>query len=355
VAERSAASHYGRETIEDRARLHADRANLRSAVARAIDARDATSALRFVRALGDHWHTTSQLTAGYDMACRALSLDGGNSVDRAHALHRSGRLAFELGDEAPARHNFDLAETMLAATGDRHGLWQVVQERSFYEGVLGNHEEARRYGERAVGLAGELGERDLEQLSAAVLAQVLLDAELARPAPDPAALQAIAQTHERVLAWARAEGNERHEMLVTANHGWFLLVTGDADASIELLRHALRLGVLDGMTWPAVADVVLSIGIACAYAERPHVAAQLLAAALAELGREGRPLHRSEEPYVAAAQAAARAALGPSVYEQAVRDGCELAPEDVIDMALAGGEIAFGAAIAHALDETPYE
>jgi predicted ATPase len=287
LAERLARGRYGANTAEERLRLEAERSNFRAALTRAIDAEDAVTALRFVRLLGDHWHQASGLAENYATARAALAIPGGDDRDRAHALHRAGRLAFELGDEGAFRSLDAAAEAALARLGDDRGLWQLFQERAFSESVLGNHEEAIRQGERAVELAREIGERDLELIATAVLALSLAESELGQAAPDATVLRRCREMYEPAFAWATSEASGTEEAVFALNYGWLLLELGETSAALEPMQAGLRAGVREQSSWRLLKDTVMVIGYAAARLGAHRTSAQLIAAALREFERRG--------------------------------------------------------------------
>jgi predicted ATPase len=333
LARRHAPAHYGQESSEDQAVYRTERANYRQAFARALAVGDGDAAHRFVRFLGDYWHANRELAEGFDLARRALLLAARDPNDRAHALHRAGRLAFELGDEELARGWFSAAERALAEHRDDHGLWQVLQERAFYEAVNGNYDDAVSFAERALRLAGPLRQDELDAISTSVLVHALTERELARLAPDRAVLRRACEIHVQVLEWARSAASPAFRLYLEANHGWLCLQSGEAETALRHLDEALSLGEAEDCPWEVLEETALVVGVAGSHAGRFRTSALVLEAVLADLEREHRPVHRSEAPVVARARAMCRRALGASAYEQIVREAVALDAASVLQLA----------------------
>jgi predicted ATPase len=334
LAEQLAPARYGAETAEERMRFEADRANFQVVLWRAIEAGDASTALRLVRLLGDLWYRASGLHETARIFREALALPGGDAPDRAWALLQASRIAFDLGRRAEYRSFSAASEAIFTEMGDIRGLWQVVQERAHYETVLGNHADAIRAGERAVGLARTEADREHEMIATAELAEAMLESELDRAAPDQEVLAQAQAMYQTVVAWATSEASGLLESHFMLNFGWLLCRIGEYGAALEHMQAGIRIGLRERVPWRLLKSYLLEVGLIASALGHQRVTVELIAFARVEFEREGEEPEPVELRLLVEARRLARTTLGDEEFEQAGRRGEQLTPEQAVELAL---------------------
>src|SRR5829696_6940962 len=196
-------------------RLDAEQDNLRAVLERAIETRDADTALRLGAALWRFWGQRGHLQEGKASLERALAIDG--DVDfsvRAAAIHYLGNLALELnefpaasrhfteslalrrqlddqeliayslnglglvswytGDVSSAAEHFNEVLTIWSATGDLPGVAIAQHNLGMLAAKEGKYALARSHHEQALALRRQLGNTDGVAYSLWALATVAL-------------------------------------------------------------------------------------------------------------------------------------------------------------------------------------
>ena len=124
------------------------------------------------------------------------------------------------------------SEAIFTEVGDARSSGQVVQERAFYEAVLGDYPKAIREGERALGIAREVDDRSLEMRASLVLAVVLVEYQYLQGARDPAMLSRARQLLDAALDWVRVEGTSVERLAFESNAGVVI------DCSVSRREHS---------------------------------------------------------------------------------------------------------------------
>ena len=346
LAETFASERYGASSAEQRSHFEADGANLQTVLSRAIRDEDASTALRLVRNLGDLMYDSGGTRDSLRIAREALSLPGGDAGDRAHALLRASRFAAVLGDAAEYRSLSMASEAIFADARDTRGCWSVVQERAFYEGQLGDHTTAIREGERALALACEIADRTLEITTIAVLATLRVEWQYLHGFPDPDVVRQARKDFDDVYAWVQDFGTRFDNVVMTFNIACALCLLSEHEEALDLTQRSLRIGVKDRVQWALLKEDVLWIGFAAVALEMYRVGMRLVSRALFEFEKEGQPLQPATARLRLETEAAAEAALGDEAFEEEMRAGRELSPEQAIELALGLSASTRGAGIA---------
>lgn len=270
--------------------------------------------------------------AVYDEAARALALDGGDPVDRAHAQGRTAQLAFELGRADEARACLAAAEPVLLEAGDLRALAMFVGGRAFHEAVHGDHGVGIAEGERAVAFARAARDRELEMIALHAVAVASTEQALSTPEVDREALLRAEAYLGEVLAWARADGSAIDVNATLSSLALAHYVAGDHARALAESQEALRMMVDDGHRFGHV-DLVnlgyVAVALGCC-----REGVMLQAAAVREARRQGLRLQGLDVRLRARAEADARAALGDGELAQAVADGEQLTLDEAVTLAL---------------------
>jgi predicted ATPase len=203
IAEQLAKAPGRGYAAEELARFEADRANFRLALLHAIEDGDAGTALRLIRFLGRVWYELSELRESYAVARAALELVGADDEDRAYALLHTAGFAGDLGEVEQAQAMLEEAESLLGGVGDLRGLALICNSRSFLDSALGSFRDAIAEAERAIELAREAGDRDLESRVKSTLATALVSLATEGDPPDRNASSAAVHCSKRLVGSGR--------------------------------------------------------------------------------------------------------------------------------------------------------
>jgi predicted ATPase/DNA-binding CsgD family transcriptional regulator len=143
------------------ARLQAEQANLREALARSEQRRDVASALRLSAAIWRFWHRRGYWREGFGWLTRLLELAPPDDVDpvtRARALTGAGWLAHYRNDVAAAQTALAEASECYRRLGRTDGLVEVLQCQALVAQSLGENRRAVQLGEEALSLSRASGD-----------------------------------------------------------------------------------------------------------------------------------------------------------------------------------------------------
>jgi tetratricopeptide (TPR) repeat protein len=199
-----------REWLE---RLEGDLDNLRAALSRLLQRREAGAAQRMVGALWRFWLMRAHLQEGRERAEEALKLSGSEPSECIAALSAAGSLAYWQTDAGAAIRRFEEAVAMARAVGDRRTLALTLYDYGFGVMIGGDRGRALALVEEGLTIARELGEPEVlgELLCALGTLQWRLGSpEAALPVLDEALEVLAGSDSVHLLAWARAmRGNVR--------------------------------------------------------------------------------------------------------------------------------------------------
>ncbi|PZG23317.1 BTAD domain-containing putative transcriptional regulator [Nonomuraea aridisoli] len=257
----------GRDQHAWMTRLQAEAANLRAALDHAVEHGAADGALRLVNAQAWYWFMTGRLSEARRSITRALSLPGASPTARAEALAWSSGIGIRTGEavnpelaleavadpatrarlrwfigfasvgvreEADGVRHLNEALREFHAVADRWGVAAALAGLARYAVIRSDFAAARRDGERAAELFGELGDQwGLLQTGEplGVLAEVT--------GAYPEATRHFAtglRVAERLGLWSEVS-------LMTSRLGRIALLTGDLRRADELHERARRLAV----------------------------------------------------------------------------------------------------------------
>ena len=154
------------------ARLVAEHDNLRAVLDRAIELRDADTALQMGTALRQFWAEQGHLTEGRSKLERALALGAVVApVVRANAIYGLGNLALDLSDLSGARGYYTEFLALMTELDDQGGIADGHNGLGLVARDLGAYEQARRHFEAALAIWSTL-----DDLSGIALAHQTLGA-----------------------------------------------------------------------------------------------------------------------------------------------------------------------------------
>lgn len=158
LAEQALAETEGPRRDEWNRRLEADHDNLRAGLRRAIDSRDAETALRLAAALNRYWATAGFLSEGRLWIEAALELGGdGHAHWKAAALLGLARLSLIQAEHHRAVAAADACLQIRNALGDVAGEAAALAIKALIVGRLGRYEEAYAIQEQSLALNRSLG------------------------------------------------------------------------------------------------------------------------------------------------------------------------------------------------------
>ncbi|TDW84501.1 putative ATPase [Kribbella pratensis] len=269
-----------------------------------------------------HAHVRADLPALYDDACQSIGIFRALG-DRWGVLQATGWF----GAHAELVGDFDEAERLHlegAEAAEEIGLWPEVANAL---GMLGwtairreHYEQARTYGERALRLATEQGQRATQ-----ALAELVLGFAARRTG-------ALDEASERLQALIDAARLQTESVLylsiVLEELGFVRELQGRPDDALELHMEAFRVSEefdsLRSMCWALE-------GIAACHPDKT-LAATLLGSSSATRSTENYLMAATEEDDLARAVAAAESALGPEAYRAAFSRGEGLSPADAFGL-----------------------
>ena len=311
LAERIEPELFGPGQIRGLARLEAERANLRSALAWLEERADTQDGLRLAAALGVFWDIQGPVGEGREWLERALArADPAPSPARARALAWAGLLARAQGDHASAAALEEESLVVARETDDvraiadaLHSLGQVAVSQGDYGRAAALYEEAL---ELYRGLGGGL----------AAFAMVNLGVATAQRG-DP---RRAGELLEAGLAEHRARGNTWGAGFALRALGDLARGQGNWAAAAERFRECVALWGEHGFPRGIAYGLVGLASVAAAWGQ-PAGAARLLGATETLRERFGLALWATERAAYESAVAAARAALGEADFEAALGAG----------------------------------
>ncbi|TCC19242.1 BTAD domain-containing putative transcriptional regulator [Kribbella sindirgiensis] len=269
-----------------------------------------------------HAHVRADLPALYDDACQSIGMFRALG-DRWGVLQATGWF----GAHAELVGDFDEAERLHlegAEAAEEIGLWPEVAGALAMLGWTAirreHYEPARAYGERALRLASEQGQRATQ-----ALAELVLGFAARRTG-------ALDEASERLQALIDAARLQTESVLylsiVLVELGFVRELQGRPDDALELHLEAFRVSEefdsLRGMCWSLE-------GIAASHPDKT-LAATLLGSASATRATENYLMASTEAEDLARAVAATSLALGPDAYQAAYRRGEGMRPADAFEL-----------------------
>jgi predicted ATPase/class 3 adenylate cyclase len=375
LAEEAYPQLRGPDQLEWLERLEAEHDNMKAALSRALERKEAEVALRLGGALWWFWSLRGYYSEGMRWLEEALAMDGRVSPEvRAMALAGTGALASEQGDLDRAKEAYEEGLELLEHEGreareakllllgllgwvawDREELGQAGE--LFEEGLelsrelsdtwwiatslsnlalvpqsRGDYERATELYEKSMDLFREQGDKQglaycLNNLAMLVYSQ----GDLGR----------ATQLTEEGVALLRELGDRGGVALALCNLGWIALLQDDLGRAADLYRESLSLSWDAGLN-PIVQSALE--GFACLAGAKGDVerAARLWGAAQALQEAKGIP---RDTDFLAEADArisAVRSRREEEAWEEAWRNGRAMTLEEAVSYALEGEEEASG-------------
>ncbi|WP_395575068.1 BTAD domain-containing putative transcriptional regulator [Streptomyces sp. BK79] len=189
-------------------RLETEYANIRAALDRSLQTRDAMSALRMAAALVQFWELHGRYAEGrrYVSDILAICDDETPAALRAYALAGAACLATIQGDLAGAEDACDEAAALFDHLGDIEGRTYVLVSRGLAAVTAQDLDRAERLLRTATELAAELSHGWLQQWALIFDIMLALSRVLGErstsPRPLPSALSAVPTAHDpKSIAW----------------------------------------------------------------------------------------------------------------------------------------------------------
>jgi predicted ATPase/DNA-binding NarL/FixJ family response regulator len=153
LAENAQLSLGGPDEVRWLARLRADYDNLRAVIERALNARDATTALRLGVFLWRFWAQRGHLVEGRGYLERALSISGDvDAAVRVRAMVCLGNLALDLSDLSEARGFFTESLSLWRELADQDGIASALNGLGLVARDLGELTQARQHFSEALSI-----------------------------------------------------------------------------------------------------------------------------------------------------------------------------------------------------------
>jgi len=310
-------------------RLTRDHANLRAALAWAIEHGATETALRLVGALEPFWYVRAEFTEGWTWTERAIAMDGEVPIPvRISALATAGYFARIVGDVARAVVFGEEGLALARSSHDHYWVGRMLLSLSGAVESQGHYDRVRAYVTEAVAVFEALNEPDWVEQAVECLA---MNASGRGDATE------AARWAEEGLARSRALGDPRriaHALYVVSE---VALLRGDSRHAAEALRESLAIYWREGrrynIMWRLEYLAVLAAD------QSPERAGRLFGAAAALRDEIGIPLNLAwqvddHDPAVARVSIA----LGEAAFD---------------DAWAAGRALPLDAAVAEALAESP--
>jgi predicted ATPase/DNA-binding SARP family transcriptional activator len=306
------------------ARMDAERDNFRSALAWALDMREASLGLQLASSLWEYWWVRGYLAEGRGWLDEAIAKGRGAAPDlRARGLHAAGSLATRQGDYESAAPLFEESLALWEELGDAAGTARSLLSIGTVAAEQGDQERAIELSERAAQLYRDSDDRRGHALAISNLGGIALErGEYAKAAELSEQAYGLFETLEDSEGMAFA----------LVNQGFAALSEHQHDRAVELLREALRrLAELEfkdviGYCFEGLAAVL-------ALTSRAEEAAKLLGAAEALRESLGVGLAPAEQATHDQTVAAVLESLGEETFAAAWGAGRELALDEAIEYA----------------------
>jgi non-specific serine/threonine protein kinase len=327
LAEASSAAHRARSGhAQLLARLKAEHANLRAALAWLLDAGETELSLQLAGALSGYWYYSGHFSEGRSWATEALARHpGGPPTVRARALQTAGILAHYQGEDAQAVPLLEAGLPLWREADDRWGtafsfflLGVAAEDR-------GDYDRAWPFFEEAVALFKALPQPIWEANSRCHLGIVALGR---------GDLDQAAALVEHAREQCRPEGDAWGDAMGLSVLGLVALEAGDLPRTAACF--AERLPVMRDLRSPdALLRCLTEAATLAAAAGRSHQAARLFGAIAAMAEAAGLVFDLPERAIYERGMAAARGRLGEAGYAAASTAGRELSRDDAFAEALA--------------------
>jgi non-specific serine/threonine protein kinase len=325
LAEASEVPIYNLGRPEDLARLEAEHANLRAALAWLLDTGQGMTARRLTGALFWFWFYRSHLSEGRAWLSRSLALPiAGDEPPAVRAKTLAGAGAIAIFQQDLARASHPLRDALALAQGgeDQRVLAMVHVLRSLLALFQGRFDDATRHAELAEthgAPSGDLGSIFRARFFAAIAAQHRVE------------LAQAAAYYEALLDQTQQAGSTYFHALALQFSAALLHIQGDDALAATRYAEALRSFFDAGELWSVAGclDGVAALGVA-----RDGLRAARLLGAAAELRTAiGAPLFPQDRPTHELAVATVKAALGEAAYTEAWAAGGRLSLESAMDLA----------------------
>lgn len=340
VAEEAGAALWGSVQGPDRAawldRLESDHDNLRAALAWG-EHHDAETQARFATALFDFWADRSYIEEGRRWLERSLARgDGHRAPLRAKALHGASYLALGQGDYDECDTYGEAALALYRQLGDREGAGRTVHVLGWSAGQRGEPDRAAVFAQESLSLARELG-----HVRGMIVSLCNLGVAKARQR-DHEQAEAL---FEDGLALARGHRDSPGTAFVLQSWAEVATDRGDYERAASALAESLVIYDENSNT-AGRATCVQKLGVLAEARGEAETAVRLFAAAEAlreTIGASASPAERAaSEP----ALMRARAALGETAFSAFWESGRALSLEDAVDYGLTAAADAGAPAVA---------
>ncbi|HEX9640255.1 MAG TPA: tetratricopeptide repeat protein, partial [Candidatus Krumholzibacteria bacterium] len=185
-------------------RFEREHDNVRGALRRAVDERDADDGLQLAAALWRFWYQRGYLREGRAWLQELIGLQpDGASAARAKAYEALGGLAYWLSDAVTAQASYESAVRLYRELGDREAEAAALYNLAFVPVMRRDLDAAVGVFQESLALARELGRADLVARNEHALGVALVQA---------GDVQAGLPLLERAVAFFR-EGDDRHQLV----------------------------------------------------------------------------------------------------------------------------------------------
>jgi predicted ATPase/class 3 adenylate cyclase/DNA-binding CsgD family transcriptional regulator len=213
-------------------RLEDEHDNLRAVLDRALETRDAATALRLGTVLWQFWAERGHLTEGRAKLELALAIDEPVAPTiRADAIYILGNIAVDLGDPLAARKQYAQNLELVTAMDDQNGIADAHNGLGLVEHDLGAYDQARRHFEAALEIWSKLGD---------VAGSAIAHFNLGRVFQAEGELERAGASHREALTLRQQLG----DVYGAAYSQWALAnvarATGDSSTARTLYEDSLR-------------------------------------------------------------------------------------------------------------------
>ncbi|MEX2623760.1 MAG: adenylate/guanylate cyclase domain-containing protein [Acidimicrobiia bacterium] len=304
-------------------RLEREHDNVRDALRRALDTRDAESGMRLSAALWRFWFQRGYLREGRSWLEELQALDPDSvSVARAKAFTALGGLAYWLTDTETTELAYESALSIYRQLGDRNAVAEALYNLAFVPEMRQDPEEGRRRFQANLALAREIGNPHLaarNQLSLAVAAVNAAD------------LHQAVRYSEEALTFFRAAGDHFHMSWALGLLGEAYRLRGDLQAGQQAYQEALRV-VTDVRDLPLIGATLEQVSALESSVGRHIEAIHLLGAAVRLRETTGASLPQAALTR-RQVEDVARQTIGSEAVEKALAEGRKMTLEEAIEYA----------------------